>query len=168
MAASDADISASRHNQLKRFWWCCIVRDRLLSLGLRRELLITQELFKLDSLPALGVQDLIDEVDRSRVYDPDTKKALIHHSAHFFRLCKILTDLLSLMPQPEDGQVLNSDLDGASRECLFYKLKVDLATWYSEARSQMPASEGFLDDSESSWVMQSAVYLHTHTLRLYY
>lgn len=167
-ASVPASYSARRNGQLKRLWWCCIIRDRILSLGLRRELQITRSTFDFDSSPALDVHDLSGETHQSRVYDAETKTTLIQLAAYFFRLCVILTDLLSLTPQPEDGRVLNTELQGDRGAQLIQKLKLDLAAWYTGARRLMPASEVFLGDSQSPCAKQRTVYLHTHTLRLYY
>jgi hypothetical protein len=71
---------------LKRLWWCIVIRDRLVALGMRRSLQIPPALFDPFSWAPLQLEDFEDEIHASEVYDPDTKT----------QLCGILTSLCHL------------------------------------------------------------------------
>lgn len=66
-----------RQASLKRLWWCCIIRDRILPLVVRRPLQITRSDFDFDKNLGLIYEDLQDYVERSSVYNPTVKHQLV-------------------------------------------------------------------------------------------
>ncbi|KAL4867675.1 fungal-specific transcription factor domain-containing protein [Aspergillus spectabilis] len=84
---------------LKRLWWCCMIRDRIISLGMRRPIQITREEFDFHQL-GLSFQDLEDECLHSEVYTPDTKVALCRVLASLCHLVVAVTDLIMLVYPP--------------------------------------------------------------------
>jgi hypothetical protein len=78
---------------LKRLWWCCILRDRIMALCLQRPLRIKPEDFDF-SQPGLLAEDLDDEVSCSEVYDPSIKKVLVQLVASLCELVVTINDLL--------------------------------------------------------------------------
>lgn len=85
-----------RRNQLKRLWWCCIIRDRSLSLGLRRPASIVSNTFE-HTWPPLTEEDLNAEVSRSHVHSSEAKKQLIRSVVSLCQFCAVLMDLLQLL-----------------------------------------------------------------------
>ncbi|KAL2850619.1 fungal-specific transcription factor domain-containing protein [Aspergillus pseudoustus] len=71
---------------LKRLWWCCMIRDRIISLGMRRPIQITPDAFDLNQ-PGLSFEDLQEECFQSEVYSPEAKVAL----------CRVLASLCHLV-----------------------------------------------------------------------
>ncbi|KAL5332602.1 fungal-specific transcription factor domain-containing protein [Aspergillus crustosus] len=69
-------LTTEQRRYKKRLWWCCVVRDRTIALGVRRPLQITPESFNPREDP-LVEDDLESEMERSRVYDLDIKRCLI-------------------------------------------------------------------------------------------
>ncbi|KAH6663978.1 fungal-specific transcription factor domain-containing protein [Plectosphaerella plurivora] len=129
----------SHQNKLKRLWWCCIIRDRVISLGLRRCTQITRQTFDFDTSPTLEAADLADEIHRSRVYNVETKKSLVQLCVRFVRLCVILTDLLSLTPYPEDGDAWALDRSGRAERSSVSELGWELTTWFTDMRREFPS-----------------------------
>ncbi|KAJ4178797.1 hypothetical protein NW755_012912 [Fusarium falciforme] len=92
---------------LKRLWWCCILRDRIMSLGLQRPLLIRPADFDFH-LPGLQETDLNDEIRGSEVYSPTTKKVMAQLAASLCGLGVALNDILAIIhpikevPRSED------------------------------------------------------------------
>lgn len=86
-------------NTLKRLWWCCVLRDRVLPLGCRRSIQITHLNFDFSSHQPLGPKDLESEMGDSLVYDHVTKQQLAEILHHTLQLCVLLTDVL-LMTYP--------------------------------------------------------------------
>ena len=60
---------------LKRLWWSCILRDRMIALGVRRMIQIGAEKFDFDQA-GLEAEDLAEECHESDVYDFASKKSL--------------------------------------------------------------------------------------------
>ncbi|KAM0470472.1 hypothetical protein ACHAP7_009536 [Fusarium lateritium] len=85
----------SSTNTLKRLWWCCIIRDRILPLTARCPIQITRSNFDFNHCPPLALSDLSDEINSSAVYDPFTKASLINILTKLVEMCIILTDVLT-------------------------------------------------------------------------
>ncbi|CAG9977395.1 unnamed protein product [Clonostachys byssicola] len=155
-AGSPAD---RKLNSLKRIWWCCIVRDRLLGLITRRPIQVARSHFNIDKYPALSHFDLIDEVGRSRVYTPDTKRELIDIMVHLVRFCIILTDVLTL------AFPLNDTRDSgysstSSNEKRLYNSQECLKRWYGVV---MPRLQQHNDNPR-----HNSVSLYSHLMKIYY
>lgn len=99
--STHAARDSTRHNQLKRLWWCCMIRDRTMSLGLRRSISIFSA--SSDKIwPPLTDDDLSDESGRSCVCSASVKVKLIRSLSALCSLCAVLTDILQLL-YPADG-----------------------------------------------------------------
>lgn len=149
---------AKRNNVLKRLWWCCIIRDRILPLGLRRGIQITRAHFDFEEHRPLGLMDLEDEIHRSLVYNPDAKRELIRILSHILDLCVILTDVL-LLVFPLDGaldQVNRRSKIALVEEGDIRNNKNALVHWYTAA---VAAGEG---GDRISWDKHESVILYTH------
>ncbi|KAK8075193.1 fungal specific transcription factor domain-containing protein [Apiospora hydei] len=96
-------LQYKKQNVLKRLWWCCIVRDRILPLGMRRSLKITRSHFDFSSSPTFGYRDMADEVERSKVYDSATKKCVVEIFVQIVELCTVLTDLIMMVFPLDDS-----------------------------------------------------------------
>ncbi|KAK8061510.1 fungal-specific transcription factor domain-containing protein [Apiospora phragmitis] len=134
-------LQYKKQNVLKRLWWCCIVRDRILPLGMRRSLKITRSHFDFSSSPAFGYKDMADEVERSDVYDSATKKYLIEIFVQIVDLCTVLTDLIMMVFPLDDspgwGKKIGPDETVKVREC-----KQALRRWYTLTIQKFPMFGG--------------------------
>jgi hypothetical protein len=89
---SDSD---ERKPVLKRLWWCCLLRDRIMSLGLRRRLQIPPE--DLDSsIVGLEEADFQEEIQQPLIYNSTTKRALVQWLSLVCELAVVLDDILAL------------------------------------------------------------------------
>ncbi|KAK6194045.1 hypothetical protein LQW54_011847 [Pestalotiopsis sp. IQ-011] len=141
ISANDNPLEKKKQNVLKRLWWCCIIRDRILPLGLRRSLKITRSHFDFDVHSGLGYTDLADEIERSRVYSPGTKRCLIEIFVQLVELCTILTDLITLVFPLDDSpgwgkQGVPGDDDKVKES------KSALRRWYKGATLRFPMFGG--------------------------
>jgi hypothetical protein len=95
--AHRAGISRSNEerndNIKKRLWWSIIVRDRSLSLGLRRGILVAPPMLDLTIEPPRE-SDFQDEIWFSRVHSPLDKKRFVRMLRAQVKLSLILTELL--------------------------------------------------------------------------
>jgi hypothetical protein len=98
-----------RRNVLKRVWWCCIIRDRIMPICVRRNIQISSSHFDFSSCSPLGYDDLVDELESSRVYNIATKHKLILALERLTELCVTLTDILSLVYPTESIPILDAE-----------------------------------------------------------
>jgi hypothetical protein len=134
-------VEYKKQNTLKRLWWCVVIRDRLISLGMRRSIQISQAHFDVDSNSSLGFPDLGDEVERSKVYNPETKRRLIEIFTQLSELCSVLTDLLTLVFPLNDvpGWGRYNGPEGVEK---IKQSKSALRRWYNTAILRFPMFGG--------------------------
>lgn len=163
-------IMYKKQNSLKRLWWCCIFRDRLVSLGMRRSIQVSRAHFDIDSNVSLGVSDLSSEVGLSKVYNPETKRRLIEIFVQLGELCCVLTDLLTLVFPLDDvpGWGRQNGAEGAER---VRKCKVALKRWYNAATLRFPMFSGGSTSSKATGdkhLQHDSIILYTNLLYMFY
>ena len=97
------DIEGADQPTIKRLWWSIPLRDRSLSLGLRRHPQVTSIKFMSDEDWLLNEMDFQDEFKNSQVYQETVKRQLFAALQEQCRLAVILTDALSILstsPRP--------------------------------------------------------------------
>lgn len=126
-------------NSLKRLWWCIIMYDRVLAVCTRRPLQITRAHFDVDAPhhAPLGADDLADEMERSRVYNPGTRKALVDIFALHTKLAVVLTDLL-VEVWPLDDAPRWEKRFGPDEMRQMDHCKRQMLAWYQEAAARFP------------------------------
>ncbi|KPM40118.1 hypothetical protein AK830_g6418 [Neonectria ditissima] len=87
----------SEHKMLRRLWWCCILRDRLHALGLRRSILLTRAHFDFERHLDQGCAEIKDEILRSQVHGRNTRADLANVVCKTIELSVVLTDILLLV-----------------------------------------------------------------------
>ena len=170
-SAKDADahryhvlrsLSEERRNTLKRLWWCCILRDRILPLGVRRSVHITSTDFDFKQT-TLTQEDLESEIGRSRVYDASTKRSLAQLLEMLCELAVSLTDVIMLVYPSSD--CTNSSIPAERIAEMALKrteaCKLDLTRWFEKASVIFPTPAGLGDGHES-------LILYTNLLYMYY
>ncbi|CAG9992240.1 unnamed protein product [Clonostachys byssicola] len=159
---------SSAHQALaKRIWWCCIIRDRILSLGVRRRIQIDRESFDFDSNRRLNHSDLAGEVDGSGVYCKKAKISLIRILLRIVDLCVSLTDLLNLAHRLEFSR------GGDSEQWLPYlqqvrTVKEALRTWHEVTKSEFSCSLEQLRSASKYDEQCKAVAVQLHVMYMYY
>ncbi|CAI6083452.1 unnamed protein product [Clonostachys chloroleuca] len=160
--------SPSSHQALaKRIWWCCIIRDRLLSLGVRRRIQIDRESFDFDSNRRLNHSDLAGEVDGSGVYCKKAKMSLIRILLRIVDLCVSLTDLLNLAHRLEFSR------NGDSEQWLPHlqqvrTVKEALRMWHEVTKSEFSCSLKQLRSASKYDEQCKAVAVQLHVMYMYY
>ncbi|KXH28395.1 fungal specific transcription factor domain-containing protein [Colletotrichum simmondsii] len=162
--------SPKKRNLLKRLWWCCIIRDRIVGLGLRRSLQITRSHFTFDPNESLGYSDLADEIERSRVYNPGTKRCLAEILEQLVELCVVLTDILILVfpldDRPGWGREMRAEEQDKVRVC-----KVALQRWYKGVTMRFPMFGGgsvARMKAPGNEFQHDSVILYTNLMYMYY
>ncbi|KAJ3459989.1 hypothetical protein MRS44_010856 [Fusarium solani] len=155
---------------LKRLWWCCIIRDRVLSLCLRRRPQIDPAHTDSGFYAPLRSADLENEIQHSRVYSETSKTCLNSILERFADLCVVLTDVLALV-YPLDKQRLHgpdlvavltriSDTKNALRE---WDKKTSLSLHFLLGRCTET-----LAVSNNTEVPHYSVTLHINLIYIYY
>ncbi|GAM35146.1 hypothetical protein TCE0_017r03242 [Talaromyces pinophilus] len=91
------DIEGADQPTIKRLWWSILLRDRSLSLGLRRHPQVTAIEFMTDKDWLLNEMDFQDEFKNSQVYPEIVKRQLFAALQEQCRLAVLLTDALSIL-----------------------------------------------------------------------
>lgn len=79
-----------------RLWWSILLRDRCLSLGLRRKPQVTQ--YELRAIPDLPQEESFEtEINTSEVYDPETKRRIFMIFQEQCQLAVLLTEMVSIV-----------------------------------------------------------------------
>lgn len=147
-------------SELKRLWWSCCLRDRNLSIGLRRPLQITTDNFDFNQ-ECLTVEDLEGEVDYSEVYNSDVKAALSKIAVSLCKLAVAVTNLVMAI-YPAGGFNCSKPCSKDEQIDMLHKLdeaKTSLALW----------KQGSVISSESlPWDAHPSVSLYTALTSLYY
>ncbi|KAL2802337.1 hypothetical protein BJX63DRAFT_118467 [Aspergillus granulosus] len=120
-------LPEKRRKMLKRLWWCCILRDRVISMGMRRPLQIPSTRFRISG-ESLCLADLQDEIDSSAVYPADIKLALVWLLIRLCHFADAVTELLSIvyppLPDYDGAQAEAVESDWARLRCARSKLAV--------------------------------------------
>lgn len=150
-------LSNRSGSDLKRLWWCCIIRDRIISLGMRRPIQIPPTEFDFRK-PPLTASDLADEIISSEVYEPHTKIELCKVLTSLCELVVCLTDVtMALYPAP--GCFTQAAKSGIDSKYIVERLKLGLTTWRSRCRLWMDSPTKELHPS---------VTLNVHLTSMYY
>ncbi|KAF5568037.1 cutinase transcription factor 1 beta [Fusarium phyllophilum] len=139
----DSDIT----NSLQRLWWCCIVRDRILPLGVRRQLHITSINPALDHLTE---QDFEKEILGSQVYSEQPKRSLT-----VYGMGQSAAD--SISPMIENQKHIEESI----KFC-----EVSLDAWFDKASIQFPTPAGITSTEKSLVLYTNLMYIYYHSARV--
>lgn len=138
----------------KRLWWCCILRDRIMSLGLRRPLEIKPKDFDF-GLPSLSEEDLEGEIENSLVYSPSTKRVLVQLLTLLCDFAVVMNDILLLCYNPEPRRVKDPE------QVRIVKQKVyQLEGWYDIAVSRFRELRQMPNVHKSASLFINAIYIY--------
>ncbi|KAH7361727.1 fungal-specific transcription factor domain-containing protein [Plectosphaerella cucumerina] len=155
----------SRHT-LQRLWWCCIVRDRTMSLCVRRKIQITRENFDFESHDSFEVSVLTDDVESSRVHEPIVEKFLVTVFGLLTKLCVHMTDVLWLI-YPVEGSSFHSPTSFPEATSMLQEAKSQLLKWSHDATEILSAAcvDAGMHQEQGSL---NHVVLHANLLWIYY
>ncbi|KAK1249369.1 hypothetical protein MKX07_002885 [Trichoderma sp. CBMAI-0711] len=153
-----------RKPHLKRLWWGCILRDRILSLSLRRPLNIGCDEFDF-SLPGLSLADFADEIEVSTVYDRPTKQILAHMMAAFCELIIPLNKALTIL-HPAAGPktvTLETDIQKETDACAETLRLLDV--WYQKTRERFEISTPSIGVHKSLTMFTKMTFIYYYSAR---
>lgn len=156
-----------REQLLKRLWWACTIRDRLLPVGLRQDIHVSRANFDFDAMAPPAHVDYADEIGNSRVYSPGNKLMLVGLMIRLVELCVILTDLPNIMThvdEPEYGDAGSYTKDLQKVTQLTRKLR----SWFNTTQKQFPLTIHPRITTGPDRSQQESVVFHTHLVYMYY
>lgn len=156
-------VEPKQLRMLKRLWWGCIVRDRIMPLGLRRPIQIRE------SIPVRGDQRFLSEVDfqdemgMSRVHDPAAQARIFQIVNLMCKFSESLTPAMITLyaaEKPRDRAVSTPD---TLQSCLTdVKTHIEqLYLWHESAVRVFPPPVSLDDES-------AAVTIYANLLWMYY
>ncbi|KAL1889648.1 hypothetical protein Sste5346_008767 [Sporothrix stenoceras] len=151
-------LTIQRRTYLKRLWWCCVLRDKVMSLGMRRPMLIGPADFDVVR-PGLNEHDCSDEIPGSSVYSPATKRVISQVFCALCELAGILTGVLDVC-YPASGTRPRSDRPPAM-VAQDYVAKLD--AWYETSASQFQNSLSRIGNN-----VEDQLVLVTNAAYIYY
>lgn len=150
-------LMANRIRDLKRLWWCCILTDRILALGVRLPVSITLDLFDPASADYLEFHEVWD--NDSQYYHPATRVVLYEALIGACRFASLLTPrALSTDWSPES---IGPNVCVENRKMFSREL---LSQLYSCRDSHLQ----LLYSQEAGWDLAVAVNLHLMSLTYMY
>jgi hypothetical protein len=155
------EVTGKVKNIKKRLWWCCILRDRILPLGVRRPLYITTEHFDFINNRPLSSEDLEREMDKSEVYDHATKVSLAGVLTVLCRLAVVLTDIIMIAyPVSEAPFTATTGVALLRMHSRMEKCKSDLAQWFDRASVRFPIPAGLGNSNDALVLFTNLMYIY--------
>ncbi|KAL4887418.1 hypothetical protein BJY04DRAFT_212454 [Aspergillus karnatakaensis] len=101
IAIRHAKTAKATKSEMKRLWWSCLIRDRIISLGMRRSIQITAADSHL--YPEMFTkEEFNDEAFGSRAYKPEIKAALFDLLISLCQFVTAVTELVTMAyPEPK-------------------------------------------------------------------
>ncbi|KAL7809634.1 N-terminal binuclear Zn cluster-containing protein [Trichoderma aethiopicum] len=153
-----------RKPHLKRLWWGCILRDRILSLSLRRPLNIGCDEFDF-SLPGLSLADFADEIEVSTVYDRPTKQILAHMMAAFCELIIPLNKALTILHPAAGPKTVASEADIQKDTDACVETLQLLDVWYQKTRERFEISTPSIGVHKSLTMFTKMTFIYYYSAR---
>lgn len=126
--------------RLKRLWWTCILRDRVMSLSLRRPLTIGCDEFDFSRHPGLNLADFSDELGVSTVYDRPTRQIIAHFMSAFCELIIPLNKALTILYPAAGPRIITSETDTGKESDACAEILELLDVWYQKTRERFEIS----------------------------
>lgn len=158
-AGADVSTDELRTSQArKRLWWCCILRDNIMSLGLRRHLSIRPPKHVDYEQFALTEDDFENEIWNSQVCKPDEKQVLVRLFTSLCKLGIILRDVLEVVYPPEDGSSPRAMVEN----CQGAKAMLSrLDSWFQGAHVKVQVQASSYEDRQDSIkLLSNSVYMY--------
>ncbi|KAF5591668.1 fungal specific transcription factor domain-containing protein [Fusarium pseudocircinatum] len=154
-ASHAGHINGADTGSLKRLWWCCILRDRSISLGQRRCVQISGH------YPLPAEDDFRSEFNGSLVYTSHIKAQLFRVFRRLIALSYTVGDLLQLMARHRNASH-HLETVCADDHAILSTCREDLSTWFSAT------GEDFLGLGHGSQQRHPSVIVYTNFVYIQY
>lgn len=133
---------------LKRLWWSCVMRDRIMALSFRRPFKIHTQSLEFDQ-PGLDEDDFSAEVQGTSVYTRAVKSAVVQVSIRLCELASVLSPLLVVTTPDRKAMPVHFKIALRDAEiCL-----ASLNSWYRQTEETLATSVRLVPDSERTLML---------------
>lgn len=153
----DPEGSIDKRQDVKRLWWCVLLRDRIMALSSRRPLKLspTNTDFK---QACLDEEDFKEEIQGSLVYDPNAKITLAHFANILCQLGLILNGLLDLLYSERPWENINTPSQLCYERLLQQEARLD--EWYLMASTELDTQSDAPAHNESLLLFPKMIYIY--------
>lgn len=147
----------------KRLWWCCVLRDRVISVAVRRPLQITPDHFDF-SQESVTELDFAGEVELSQVYDRETKILLARIFMVQCQFAVAVTPMIMVI-YPLNGVVIPASPTRTQLSKLHNRIEesqTELGKWMEMANAQL------ISGADKTAAPHNSVTLYTDLTYIYY
>ncbi|OAT09007.1 hypothetical protein BDBG_04585 [Blastomyces gilchristii SLH14081] len=164
---SKSNVTDPHRGTKKRLWWSILLRDRILPLGLRRYPQITPQHFDL-SLDCMAEEDLQDEIQKSEVYNAETKRILANVLRVQCQLAIVLTRVIMIVYAPNGFSQPKSMTEKEFMKSLreIEDIRATLTQWANEAKAAFGSIFASDDVHESVTLYSNLTFMYYHTARV--
>lgn len=150
----------------KKLWWCCILRDRMITIGVRRNIQVTHEDFDFDQA-GLEEVDFVDEKNNSQVYSPETKAILAQIIAAQCELAVSQTPTMMAAYQFEHNDQSESPIFAKLLTALtgIERARTELAVWSRRYRNTLTS---YADSARNSMDSSASIALFADMTLIHY
>jgi hypothetical protein len=167
---TSAGLSTERMSEKKRLWWSCILRDRMIAIGARRSIQITNAEFDLEQ-PGLSEHDFESdfntEADSPDVYDLKTKHLLAKIAESHCALAVAMTSTMEAVnrvdkPSSDNSPTISELLSSVAE---VERGKTELTVW---ARRFLPQLNNQVGTNRENATRHPSVILFADMTLLHY
>ncbi|KAL2371417.1 hypothetical protein RJ035_006126 [Blastomyces gilchristii] len=160
---SKSNVTDPHRGTKKRLWWSILLRDRILPLGLRRYPQITPQHFDL-SLDCMAEEDLQDEIQKSEVYNAETKRILANVLRVQCQLAIVLTRVIMIVYAPNGFSQPKSMTEKEFMKSLreIEDIRATLTQWANEAKAAFGSIFASDDVHESVTLYSNLTFMYYH------
>jgi hypothetical protein len=128
---------------------------------MRRPLKINSKDFDC-TLSPLDEGDFEDEIGRSKIYDEEAQRSMIHLFTAFCELAVLFTDIIGIIYPSKGSHVSDSPTQRDLQQALSHIeiCKVALDNWYEKTTSRFPAPIGMDTRHESLILYTNLAYIY--------
>ncbi|KAL4985139.1 hypothetical protein BDW68DRAFT_199001 [Aspergillus falconensis] len=153
-------------SEFKRLRWCCLVRDRIVSLGMRRPLQITGK--ELHEYPLmLATNDMNEEIFGSLVYSSESKSALFELYTSLCHFATAVTELVTIaFPSVQHTRNMLDDQDPSAGLDRLESARSALLLWELDWMTYMEGKNASLHESIPFFSSLLAIYYQSARIAL--
>lgn len=151
-----------RRTALKRLWWGCITRDRILPLGLRRPIQIKDTVPISDDTRFLNEDDFKDEIGASRIHEAAVQRELFGVMNLTCRFAEAVTPAMIMMYTAEKPRERTLSTSSTLQKLLTnVKDHIDqLHVWHENAIRLFPPPVSLGDEPDTLVIYANMLFIY--------
>lgn len=155
-------VNPKRRTALKRLWWGCITRDRILPLGLRRPIQIRETPPTDDDNRFLSEDDFEDEIGASTIHGPSVQRKLFGVMNLTCRFAEAVTPAMITMYTAEKPRERTISTSSSLKEMLsnIRNHIEELHVWHENAIRLFPPPVALDDEPDTVVIYANMLFIY--------